>query len=83
MTTPDWLSARNGSLTKGIKDWRFVVTLDGEPLWQLDAVPARGKYTCIVMQTNNGRRLDGGKEYPTKEAAWAGGLEELRARLGW
>jgi hypothetical protein len=83
MTTPDWLKARDGGLAKGLEDWTLMVTLDGQPQWRLDAVPARGQFTCIVMQTNNGRRLDGRKEYPTQEAAWAGGLDELRAKLGW
>jgi hypothetical protein len=83
MTAPDWLKARNGGLAKGLKDWTLLVTLDGEPLWRLDALPAKGKFTCAVMETNNGKRLDGGKEYPSQDAAWAGGLEELRAKLGW
>jgi len=83
MTAPDWLSARDGGLAKGLKDWTLMVTLNGQPHWRLDAVPARGKFTCIVIQTNNGQRLDEGKEYPTQEAAWAGGLDELRAKLGW
>jgi hypothetical protein len=83
MTAPDWLSARSGGLAKGLSDRTVLVTLDGEPMWRLDAVPAKGKYTCAVLQTNNGKRLDEGKEYPTREAALAGGLEELRAKLGW
>jgi len=83
MTAPDWLTTRNGGLANGLKGWTLMVTLDGHPQWRLDAVPAKGKFTCAVWQTNNGRRLDAGKEYPTQEAAWAGGLEELRAKLGW
>ena len=83
MTAPDWLTARTGGLAKGINGHNLVVTVDGEPLWRLEAVPARGQFTCAIVETNNGRRLDAGKEYPTREAALAGGLEELRARLGW
>ena len=83
MTAPDWLVTRDGGLAKGLKDWTLMVTMNGQPQWRLDAVPAKGRFTCVVMQTNNGQRLDGGKEYPTQEAAWAGGLEELRAKLGW
>jgi hypothetical protein len=59
------------------------VTLDGTPQYRLDALPAKGRFTCAVVQTNNGKRLDGGKDYATREAALAGGLEELRERLGW
>jgi hypothetical protein len=83
MTAPDWLSARNGHLVNGINGRSVLVTVDGEPMWRLDALPSRGKFTCAVLQTNSGKRLDEGKEYPTQDAAWAGGLEELRAKLGW
>ena len=83
MTPPDWLATRGGGLTKGLADNVLLVTLDGAPQYRLDALPARGRYTVAVVQTNNGRRLDGGTDYPTREAALAGGLEELRGRLGW
>ena len=83
MTAPDWLSTRDGGLAEGLSDRTVLVTVNGHPMWRLDAVPAKGKFTCAVLQTNNGQRLDGGKEYPTREAAFAGGLEELRAKLGW
>jgi hypothetical protein len=83
MTAPDWLTTRDGGLAKGLKEDVFLVTLNGHPQYRLDALPAKGKYTCAVIQTNNGKRLDGGVEYPTRDAALAGGLEELRGRLGW
>ena len=83
MTAPDWLTARNGGLAKGLADNVLPVTLDGHPQWRLDALPARGRFTCAVVQTNNGKRLDGGREYPTRDAALAGGLDELRTHLGW
>jgi hypothetical protein len=36
------------------------------------------------MQSVNARRVDDGKgNYPTADAALAGGLEQLRAALGW
>jgi len=83
MTAPDWLTSRNGGLAKGINERTLLVTVDGEPMWRLDALPSKGQFTCAVLQTNSGRRLDAGKQYPTREAALAGGLEELRAKLGW
>ena len=83
MTAPDWLTARGGGLKNGLTDNVLFVTLDSHPQWRLDALPARGRFTCAVIQTTNGRRLDGGKEYPNKEAALAGGVDELRAHLGW
>ena len=83
MTAPDWLTARHGGLVKGIDEQTLLVTLNGNPMWRLDVAPSKGKYTCAVLQTNSGKRLDEGKEYPTREAAFAGGLDELRAKLGW
>ena len=83
MTAPDWLKTRDGGLAQGLNENVLLVTLSGHPEYRLDAVPAKGKLTCAVIQTNNGRRLDGGAEYPTRDAALAGGLEELRAKLGW
>ena len=83
MTAPEWLTTRNGGLSTGPIDRSVFVTLDGEPQWRLDAVPAKGKFTCAVLQTNNGKRLDGGKEYATRVSALQGGLEELRTQLGW
>jgi hypothetical protein len=83
MTVPDWLKTRDGSLAKGLRDHILVVSFDGRPQYRLDAVPAKGKFTCAVIQTNNGRRVDTGAEYPTRDAALSGGLDELRAKLGW
>lgn len=83
MTAPDWLTSRNGGLTPGLKPSTLVVLLNGRPQYRLDALPAKGKYTCAVFQGNNGKRLDGGQEYPSLDAALTGGLEELRNRLGW
>jgi len=83
MTTPGWLAARNGRVVKGLNERTLVVALDGEAQCRLEAVPAKGQFTCTVIQSNNGHRLDAGKLYPTAEAALAGGLDELRANLGW
>lgn len=83
MTAPDWLTTRDGGLAQGLSENVRLVTLSGHPQYRLDAVPAKGKFSCVVIQTNNGRRLDGGVEYPTRDAALAGGLDELRATLGW
>jgi hypothetical protein len=83
MTIPDWLKTRDGGLSKGLSERTWLVTLGGHPQWRLDAVPAKGLFSCAVLQTNNGQRMDGGMSYPTQEAALTGGLEELRAKLGW
>lgn len=83
MTAPDWLTTRDCGLAKGLNDRVWVVTMSGRPAWRLDALPAKGKFTCAVIQTTNGKRLDAGKEYASQETAIAGGLEELREKLGW
>jgi hypothetical protein len=80
---PDWLSQRDGTLKAGIRDHTLFVVLAGQPQYRLDVRPAKGKSTCQVIQMNNGRRLDGGNEYPDPAAAFAGGLAELRDSLGW
>ena len=57
--------------------------LSGHPEYRLEAHPAGGKFTCLVIETVNGNRLDEGKEYPTEKDALRGGLEEFRAKVGW
>ena len=83
MTAPDWLTLHDGNLTRGLSDDTYLVTLDGHPLYRLEAVPANGQFTCVVTQTNNGKRVDAGAAYPTRDGALAGGADELRAKLGW
>jgi hypothetical protein len=83
MNVPEWLARRGGALSPGLNEQTWMVTLDGHPQYRLFATPASGVLTCAIHQTNNGQRLDAGKNYPTVEAALAGGLDELRERLGW
>ena len=83
MTAPEWLTMRDGGLVNGANGTIMFVTLDSHAQWRLDVVTAKGKFTCAVLQTNSGKRLDAGKEYESRETALAGGLEELRTRLGW
>ena len=81
MPSPEWLRAHNCGLTNGPSGSTFVL-LDGEPLWRLDVVPAKGQFTCTIVETNSGKRLDAGRLYPTLDSALAGGLGELQAKLG-
>ncbi len=83
MNPPDWLKLRTGALQPGLNAQTLLVTLSGHPLYRLFATTAKGLFTCVVTQTNNGHRLDEGKCYPCIEAALGGGLEELREKLGW
>ena len=80
---PEWLSSRDGSLERGLRDHVALVMLRGEPFYKLEVRPAQGKHTCSVVKTVNGQRLDGGKIYDNFDAAMKGGLEELREKLGW
>ncbi len=83
LSAPEWLARRQGALKPALNANTLVVTVNGEPLYRLFATPAAGQFTCVVTQTNNGKRLDAGKVYSSIDAALAGGLEELRERLGW
>jgi hypothetical protein len=81
--TPEWLARRNGELHRGVNADTWLVLLDGSPNYKLFVTPAKGKFSCVVTQTNNGKRLDKALEYLSIDAALAGGLEELRQVLGW
>lgn len=81
---PDWLSKRDGALKPGAHGHVTFVLVGGSPQYKLEVRPAAGQYACAVQQSVNGRRLDDPKLlYPTAEAAVAGGLDQLRAALGW
>jgi len=79
---PDWLAKRGGKLTPGGEGSVFVV-VGGDPLYRLDPVPVTGKVGCSIIETVNGRRLDDGTTYADEPAAFAGGLDRLRGKLGW
>lgn len=83
MTIPDWLQLRDGTIRQGLNEATWSVVLDGTPQYKLVAAPAAGQFTCVVTQTNNGKRMDAGVKYPSEDTALRGGLQELRTRLGW
>jgi hypothetical protein len=60
-----------------------MVYFDGGPQYLLEPVPAKGQYACRVSQTINGKRLDKGGVWTTREEALQGGLADLREALGW
>ena len=82
-TVPEWLSRRDGSLKPGTDPRTAHVLIGGQPHYRLDARPAGGRFVCLVTQTVNGRQLGDGTLFDTADAALAGGLEQLRAKLGW
>jgi hypothetical protein len=83
ISTPDWLAKRGGELKKANAGPSWLVSFDGQPHYRLTPAPAGGDFTCHLVQTENGRRLDKGKVYPSGEQALEGGLEDLRKTLGW
>ncbi len=82
-TNPQWLTVRDGSLKPGISERILFVMLGGQPQYRLDLRPAGGQFACAVTQTVNGKRFDAATNFPTADAAFAGGLEALRNQLGW
>jgi hypothetical protein len=83
MTAPDWLDRHGGALKRGADGNVWFLYFDDKPHYKLIPSPADGQFTCLIAQTENGRRLDKGAVYPTAEDALRSGLEELRAYLGW
>ena len=81
---PDWLILRAGSLKPGVRPETQFVLVGGQPLYKLEVRPATGKFTCAISNTVNGKRLDDGTiTYPGTQEAFTGGLDQLRAKLGW
>lgn len=82
-TVPDWIKSRNGDLKDSKDGHSWMVWFVNQPQYLLEPLPAKGKFTCRVLQTNNGKRLDSGAVWATRDEALQGGLGELRAALGW
>jgi hypothetical protein len=84
MQAPEWLTKRGGALQPGYQKFVTFVTLGDAPQYKLEVRPAGPAYTCYVVQSVNGRRVDDAKaSYPNPDAAVAGGLDQLRTALGW
>jgi hypothetical protein len=83
LPTPDWLTLHGGELRLAKDHLTASVYFSGRLQYVVAPVPAKGKHTCRVTETVNGTRMDGGVVYDSREAAFQGGLEELRAKLGW
>lgn len=83
LTTPDWFTRHGGTLYEKKTNHAWVVFFDGQPQYVVTPVPVAGKFGCEVMQTINGKRVEGGGTYATPEDAVRGGLEDLRKALGW
>jgi hypothetical protein len=81
---PEWLAKRDGGFAPGLREHVLLVTVAKQPHFRLDARPAKGQFACYVSHTQNGKLIDDAAAvYPTADAAFAGGLERLKQRLGW
>lgn len=83
MSTPDWITNRNGDLALAPDRKTWLLRLNGSPMYKLTPVPAGGRFGCAITKAVNGKRLDGGTVYPTPDEALAGGLTQLQKILGW
>jgi hypothetical protein len=80
---PEWLTLRGCTLKPSANGQSWTVFVSNRPDYTLVPVPAGGEFACKVTQTINGKRMDKGGKYPTLESAAQGGLDDLRAALGW
>jgi hypothetical protein len=84
VATPDWLQKRGGELKKSANGNAVTLYLNGTPVYLLQPIPARGKFACRILQTNNGHRLDKPDlTYSSEDEAVQGGLRQLQDVLGW
>ncbi len=83
MTTPAWLTNHQAELRLAYDGHTWIVGFNGEPRYRLEPFPAGGTFSCALVETVNGRRLDSGQLYPDADAAVQGELETLRVKLGW
>lgn len=83
LPAPEWLSLHGGEVRLGKDALSAAVYFAGQLQYVLVPVPAKGKHACRVTETVNGRRLDSGVVYETRDAALQGGLEDVRQALGW
>jgi hypothetical protein len=81
--TPDWLQLRGGELRHNQAAHSVSVFFDGQLQYLLVALPAKGKHTCRISETINGRRIESPTVYDSPQAALEGGLNDLRGTLGW
>lgn len=81
--TPDWITQRGGEVRPSQDGRSASVYFAGQLQYVLVPLPARGQYACRITETINGKRVESGTTYPTAADALRGGLDELRAYLGW
>jgi hypothetical protein len=81
---PDWLALRAGAIQPGIQPETRFVLIGGAPLYKLEVRPAAGRFACAITNSANGSRIDNAAtRYESFDDAVAGGLDQLREKLGW
>ena len=83
LTAPDWLTTRSVELKPSRDGHSVTVHFNSQAQYLLEPLPAKGQYSCKVLQIVNGKRLDQGGTYESFDAALQGGLDDLRQALGW
>lgn len=83
LTAPAWLVERAGDLKLASDQKTWFVLVGGEPNYSLRPIPVQGKIGCAIRQTINGRSIPSTTTFATETDAIRGGLEDLRAELGW
>ncbi len=80
MTSPDWLTQHGGEARASKNGLSLTAYVGGQPQYLLEGCSPRWMGSMAdtkVVQSNNGKRLDGGAAFPTTEAAFQGGLDDL------
>jgi hypothetical protein len=83
VSTPDWLVLHGGELRANPDGENYAVYFGPTLEYVLRLFPVRGKYSCRVTQTINGKHLESGAPHPTPDDAVRGSLDDLRKALGW
>ena len=83
MNTPDWLRQRGGELKLGSDKTTWFVVFAGKPQYDLVTMPAAGKHSCGIRQTNNGQPVESKGVHASADDALRGGLDDLKTYLGW
>src|SRR5690349_3289788 len=83
LAAPEWLTQRGGGLKPGSDGRTFYVMLNEQPLYAVVPVPVAGKFGAVILQTNNGKRLESSSTAASADEALRLGLEDLRKAVGW
>jgi hypothetical protein len=81
--TPDWLARRGGNVLLAETGKDLIVYFDGKQQYYLSVVPVKGVFSWKITQSINGLKITSDAVFQSEDQAVHGGLESLRAKLGW